>query len=201
MSAYRISDLISDAASLVRRRSSVRAVWLKKRIDPNLREQVLVAVAEAVGCRICSFAHREVILDSGGSVHALADFEGEEDKDDRTFTAVVWAQSLVENDFQGTSPAVDREFRDRFNDHERYDLETVATTMKLASSCGYEADGLVARLRGKPRPDSELGNEIIMASLYFPPAIVGGGLLMAKRREVKGVLRDFRSFSKRFDHR
>ncbi len=158
----------------------------------------MVAVAKAEGCRFCTFSHREMILNTGESVRALAEFEGESGKDERIFTAIIWAQSMVENDFKGAPTAIEAELHQRFSDQQRKDLETVALSMKIMSSCGHQADGLISRLKGKPRNGAALGTELVMALHYFPPAVGVYAALALKRREPRSLLRDFGRFSDDF---
>jgi AhpD family alkylhydroperoxidase len=198
MSQYTFPLALKDTAALLRRLPSVWGVWGKKRLDPHLREEVMVAVAAAIGCRYCTFSHREIVLQSGDDLLALAEHEQIEDPDERVFAAIVWAQSKVEANFGPAPTAIERELRSRFDDRECRDIETVAIAMKLMSSCGHRADGLVRRLNGQTG-DGRLGNQIVMALLYFPPAMLVYGALAAKRGSVRTLLRDFRRFSLTFN--
>lgn len=198
MSGYTLPHAIRDTGAIFARLPSVWGVWGKKRLDPCLREEVMIAVAAAVGCRYCTFSHREIVLQSGEDLITLAAFEQIEDLDERVFAAIIWAQARVEADFGPAPVAIEAELSSRFSETERRDLETVAIAMKLMSSCGHEADGLVKRLNGRGEPEGDLPNQILMAVLYFPPAIVVYAALAAKRGSVRSLLRDFRTFSSEF---
>ena len=198
MSEYTLSHGMKDTVTLLRRLPDIRAIWSQKRLDPHLREETMVAVAAAVGCRYCTFSHREMILQSGESLLALAEFERIENPDERAFAAIVWAQAKVEADFGPAPPAIEQELRDRFDPRECHDLETVAIAMRLMSSCGHEADGLVQRLKGQA-DTGNIGNQVIMAFLYFPPAALVYGALAARRGSARTLIRDFRRFSSTFD--
>ena len=197
MSEYTLPLALKDTATLLRRLPSIWGVWGRKRLDPHLREEVMVAVAASVGCRYCTFSHREMVLQSGESLLALAEFEQIENPDEHVFSAIVWAQAKVEADFGPAPTAIEQELRDRFDPGELRDLETVAIAMKLMSSCGHEADGFVQRLKGQSAPGG-LGNQILMAFLYFPPAFLVYGALAAKRGSARTLFRDFRRFSSTF---
>ena len=199
MSRYTITDALKDPVALILRIPGIWAIWGGKRLDPHLREEVMIAVATSVGCRYCTFSHREIVLQSGEDLMALAEFEQVEDHDENTFAAIIWAQAKVEAGFGPVSPAIERELRSRFTDSQCRDIETVALAMKLMSSCGHEADSLVERLQGKPRPGSSLGNEMLMATLYFPPAALVGLALAKKRGSFRSMISDFRKFSANFD--
>ncbi|MCO5315149.1 MAG: carboxymuconolactone decarboxylase family protein [Solirubrobacterales bacterium] len=197
MSEYTLPLALKDTATLLRHLPSVWGIWGRKRLDPHLREEVMVAVAASVGCRYCTFSHREMILQSGESLLALAEFEQVENPDERVFAAIVWAQAKVEADFGPAPAAIEQEMRDRFDAREQRDLETVAIAMKSMSSCGHQADGLVQRLSGHSAT-GRLGNQILMAFLYFPPAVLVYGALAAKRGSARTLFRDFRQFSTMF---
>jgi AhpD family alkylhydroperoxidase len=198
MSEYTLRLVLNDAAALLRRLPIAWAVWGRKRLDPHLREDVMVAVAAAVGCRYCTFSHREMVLQSGESLLALANFERIENPDERIYAAVVWAQAKVEANFGPVPPTIEGELRKRFADQECHDLETVAIAMKLMSSCGHEADSFVRQLKGQPI-SGRIGNQILMAALYFPPAVLVYAALSAKRGSARDLLRDFRGFSANFN--
>ncbi len=197
MNEYTLPLALKDTATLLRRLPSVWGIWGRKRLDPHLREEVMVAVAASVGCHYCTFSHREMILQSGESLLALAEFEQVENPDERVFAAIVWAQAKVEADFGPAPAAIEQELRDRFDAREQRDLETVAIAMKLMSSCGHQADGFVQRLSGHSAT-GRLGNQILMAFLYFPPAVLVYGALAAKRGSARTLFRDFRQFSTMF---
>ena len=56
---------LREAVALGRRGRDVAAVWRSGRLDPRLREEVMVAVAEANSCRLCTMAHRRWALAEG----------------------------------------------------------------------------------------------------------------------------------------
>jgi AhpD family alkylhydroperoxidase len=198
MIAYSLPLALNDTATLVSRLPSVWGVWRKRRLDPHIREEVMVAVAAAVGCRYCTFSHREMVLQSGESLIALAEFEQIRNPDERVFAAVIWAQAKVEADFGSVPAAIEGELRARYNEQECRDIQTVAIAMKLMSSCGHEADGLVGQLKGQSAKRGNLANQTLMAFLYFPPAILVYLSLALKRGSARSLLADFRRFSSEF---
>lgn len=86
--------LLRDAATLARRTPDAHAIWVAGRVDPKLREQVMLAVAHANACRWCTLAHRQWALAEGVSDAELAALEGQhaEEFDRRTWAAVAWAR-------------------------------------------------------------------------------------------------------------
>ena len=65
-----------STAALLRRTRDLWAIYLKHRLDPVFREEIMLAVAGADSSRQCSFAHREWALAEGISEAELAALEG-----------------------------------------------------------------------------------------------------------------------------
>lgn len=198
MSTYTLPNALADTGAILRRLPSIWGIWGRKRLDPHLREEVLVAVAAAVGCRYCTFTHREIVLQSGEPLMALADFEQVDDLDERVYAAVIWSQAKVEADFGPVPPAIERELSLRFDQRECRDIETVAIVIKLMSSVGHQADGFVKRFGRNRVSEGNLANQILMAALYFPPTFLVYAALAVKRGSLRTLLRDFRDFSASF---
>ncbi len=198
MSTYTLPQALADTGAILRRLPSVWGIWGRERLDAHLREEVLVAVAAAIGCRYCTFTHREIVLQSGEPLMALADFEQIDAPDERVYAAVIWSQAKVEAGFGPVPPAIERELRLRFDSRECRDIETVAMVIKLMSSVGHEADGLVQRFGRGSVSEGNLANQILMAALYFPPTFLVYAALAAKRGSLRTLLRDFREFSSTF---
>ena len=87
--------LAAQAAALARRLPDVAAVWGRGRLDPKLREEVMLAVAHANACRWCTLAHREWALAEGMTDAELAALENlrPETFDRRTWAAIAWSQA------------------------------------------------------------------------------------------------------------
>ena len=197
MSRYRLRDALEDALQVSSRLPTIWRIWHEETLYPHLREEVMVAVAAAVGCPYCTFSHREMILQSGESLVALADFE-QVDVEPRYFAAIIWAQAKVEASFGVAPPAIESSLRSTFTPEECHEIETVAIAMWLMSSCGHQADNLVERLNGSPQKGSSLGNELLMAAIYFPPALAVYFALAARRGSSRSLADDFRAFSENF---
>lgn len=125
----------SDLARLARRTPDLLRIWGRKRMDPKLREAVMVAVSQANGCRACSTAHRSWALRAGVTDDELAALENRDPAgfDRRTWAAVTWAQERAAALDRLAPPHLEAELERLYTHQERRDLELVADAMTLAN--------------------------------------------------------------------
>ena len=166
--------LLAHGGRITLRLPDVVAIWGARRLDPKLREEVMLAVAQANACRWCTLAHRRWALAEGVSDAEIAALENQDpgEFDRRTWAAVAWADARARADL-GPVPA---EFEDELARHyspaERDDLDLVTTLMTVANRSANTFDALLARLRGRPVPGSRLFDELLIGSgvvLSIPP--------------------------------
>ena len=174
---------LREAGALGRRGRDVAAVWRSGRLDPRLREEVMVAVAEANSCRLCTMAHRRWALAEGVSDAELAAIEGRDPQafDRRTWAAIVWAQARTRTDLGPVPEELEAELARHYGEGERADLELVTRVMGLANRSANTFDALLGRLRGRPVPGSRVGDELALAgivALSIPPV---AGYLAVRR--------------------
>ena len=200
---HTVASFLSETGWLLRRGTEVYAIWLRRRIDPVFREELMLTVARANSCRICSYVHREWALSSGLPEDELAALEGldAESFDARRWAAIAYVQALTQTEFESVPEPIEANFCARYSEHEQRDIVTVARAMAWANRLGNTLDSLVGRRRGEPFPGSRARDEIIVGGIAVitlgPPAV-----LVARRRgtPLREVLRDFDSFSKGFEH-
>jgi AhpD family alkylhydroperoxidase len=170
-----------EAAALVRGYRDLIAVWGRGRLDPRLREEVMVAVAEANACRWCTHAHRRWALAEGVTDEELAAIEGQDAErfDRRTWAAIAWAQARTRTDLGPVATELEIELARHYDERERADLELVTHAMGLANRSANTFDALVRRMRGRPAAGSRLGDEFALGSivaLAIPPVAAYLGL-------------------------
>jgi hypothetical protein len=195
---YTVAHLLRDVSYLLPKAPDLLAIW-RGRLDPVVREQVMVAVAEVNRCRYCAFVHTEwqrqverTQAGSAGEPPAL----GTEAEQAQLATEFGAARAAVE--FEG-SVALDPRF-DGLGERERDDVETVARAMTVANRVGNTVDALLARLRGDPVEGSRLANELAIALLFAGAAPWVAALLAYwRRQDPLSLLRDFRRFSAAFE--
>jgi AhpD family alkylhydroperoxidase len=177
--------LLWQAARIVPRLPDVAAIWMARRVDPKLREQVMLAVAQANACRLCTMAHRRWALAEGLTDAELAALEQHDagQFDRRTWAAIAWADARARTDLGPVPMEFEHELARYYTAAERADLELVTTVMSIANHSANTFDALLSRLRGSPQPGSRLLDELLVGSVVaasIPP--VAGYLALIRRR-------------------
>ena len=165
---------LRETAGLARRTPELIAIWSRGRLDPRLREEVMLGVARANACDLCTLAHRRWALAEGATDEELAAIEGHDAKrfDRRTWAAIAWAQARTRADLSPVPDELEAELARHYDERERADLELVTEAMGTANRSANTFDGLLERLRGRPVAGSRVGDELALGSivaLTIPP--------------------------------
>lgn len=154
-----------------------RLLWATagpKRIDPRLREIVLLAVSEANRCRYCRAAHGELARGAGVTDDDLAALRSRrwQDLPPRERAAVVSALRRAGFGVPDATPE-DAELERHFLPEEVAALATLVDAIRIANLSGNTVDMLLDRLRGahRPRRDSTLASELAVAGLWLAGAV------------------------------
>jgi len=191
---YRLGELIRDLAALVPRLPVILSVWVRKRMDPLFREEIMVAVARTNECRFCHFVHGQWALAEGAG-QAGRQGIGEEsgrDEDPARGLALAYAQALASCDFGAVPADLERQVRELFSEGRRREIETVARVMTVANLSANTFDALLSRKKGIPSGHSRLVDELVIGAgflLVYPVMI--GVLAVLQRRSPSAVWRDF----------
>lgn len=177
--------LLVQTGRIVPRLPDVAAIWGMRRLDPKLREEVMLAVAQANACRLCTLAHRRWALAEGVTDAELAALEDQDPErfDRRTWAAIAWADARVRASLGPVPAEFEHELARYYGAAERDDLDLVTTVMTVANRSANTFDALLARLRGRPVPGSRLLDELVIATgvaVSIPP--VAGYLALTRRR-------------------
>lgn len=198
---YRLHSLAGDVGALVPRGGDLLAIWGRGRVDPALREQIMVAVARANHCPYCTFAH-EHWAEAVGASPADVDAAGRdaEGLDPDTQLAIAYARARTVAAFGPVPEQLERAARARLGPRTMADIDTIARTMTIANRAANTVDALRARLGGQPVADSRLCDEVVVSTGFAaaaPPVVAM--LAWRGRRTPWQLLREFRTFRRRFE--
>jgi AhpD family alkylhydroperoxidase len=165
---------LRETAVLATRAPELIAIWGRGRLDPRLREEVMLAVAQANACDLCTLAHRRWALAEGVTDEELAAIEGQDPEqfDRRTWAAIAWAQAWTRADLSPVPDELETELAWHYDERERADLELVTQAMGMANRSANTFDALLERLRGRRVDGSRVGDELALGSvvaLTIPP--------------------------------
>jgi AhpD family alkylhydroperoxidase len=147
------------------------------RIDPRLREIVLLAVSEAHACRYCRAAHRELAVGAGVTGEEMDALHAQRWRDlgPRDHAAVVSALRRAGFGVPEAN-ADDPALEEHFVPGEVAALAALVDAIRIANLSGNTVDMLLGRIRGttRPRRDSSLPSELAVASLWALGAVPAG---------------------------
>jgi len=155
------------------------------RLDPALREKVMVAVSRMNRCRHCTAIHTAWASLAGLSDDELARIE---EMDPATFErrdwlAMKYARCLVAG---ADTREVEEELRQHYTDGEISRIAAVARGIDVANRSGNTWDSFESRLLGRGgETGSTLGDELAVLALLAP---AGGPFLLVSKavRALKG---------------
>jgi len=191
---YRLEELGRQAAALVPRLPDIFSVWVRKRMAPLFREEIMVAVARVNGCRFCNFVHGQWALAQGLDEGELGRIGrgGGPGGDPGRLLALDYAQALAQADFGPVPSDLERDVQERFTGRERSEIETVARVMTVANRCANTLDALLSRRRGVASGHSRPVDEwVIGAGFFLVYPVMMGVLAVMQRRSPLSVYRDF----------
>jgi len=194
---YTVPELVQDLKWVTTRLRELWSIWVRRRVSPALREQVIVAVAQTNACRMCEHAHARHALAAGVSDAELAALENmdEEAFDRSTWLAVAHARARTKADF---APDEGNELKvavvSALGPQTCNDVEDVARVMTVANRIANTLNALPDRRRGNPVPGSRLADELVINLLFLPGAWLGTLIAAIRQRKSPlGVWRQARS--------
>lgn len=183
---YRVPALLRDLVSVLARTPSLIAIWMGGRLPRALREQVIVAVAQANACRMCEHAHTRMALEAGVTDAELAALESMNAAalDRRTWLALAYARERTAADFAPVPDDVQHEaLVAELGTQTMRDVEDVARVMTVANRIANTLNALPDRLRGRPVPDSRWPDELLINLLFLPGAWLGTLIAAVRQRK------------------
>jgi len=163
-----VPRMTRDLLRVAARPRSIWRVWVRRELDPALREQVMLAVAHANACRYCVVAHHAWALAVGADAEDLAQLAGldPERLDPETQAELAWALARLQAGFGPVDAELERALAARRTPQERTDLDTVVRVMTIANLAGNTFEALLARRRGTTAPGSRLADEMAIGGAF-----------------------------------
>ena len=183
---------------ILARRRDVWAIAAKHRMDPALREAVMVSVARVNACRVCSYVHQTHALHVGLSVEDLERIVAGSAAvgESQLAAATAYAEARAEEGFGPPSGPLRDRLVEVFGARGADDVELAARAMHQANMVMNALEALVARARGQRPASSRLGDDLALAGVAAVAIVVGVPLLaVAWRRSPVVVFREMRSFA------
>ncbi len=194
---YTVRGLAAAALRFVPLAPRAGMVWGLRRIDPALRESVMLTVARANGCRYCSYIHQEWAIRNGAGDDEIAELEGIDVTafDRAKWSALVYARSLAENDFENVPAEILEDVAKYHSAGERRNIEAVALVMTIVNRSANTMDALLSRLRGAPASESLPAELVITTCLVATGPVLVPLLSLILRKSPRRLLREFRAFN------
>lgn len=191
---YTLHELTAATLRLVPLAHRAGMVWGLRRMDPAFREELMLTVARANGCRYCSYIHQEWAMRTGVSDLEIAQLEGTDPAhfDRAKWSALVYARSLAENNFADVPGEISEDVANYSPAGELRDIQTVALVMTIVNRSVNTMDALLSRLRGVPASESLPAELLITAGLVVIGPVVVPALSLILRKSPRRLLREFR---------
>ena len=183
---YTVRELFRDLGSVLGRAPSLMSIWIGRRLPPELREKVIVAVAQVNACRMCEHAHTRMALEAGVSDAELAALENMDEGafDRRTWLALAHARDRAQSGFAPISDHfAQAALSEELGPQTVSDVEDVARVMTVANRIANTLNALSDRRRGAPIPRSRLFDELVINILFLPGAWIGTLVAAARQRK------------------
>lgn len=188
---YTVPELFRDLIWVVWRVPRLWSIWVGERLPRALREQVIVAVAQANVCPMCQHAHARMALQAGVSDAELAALENMDERafDRKTWLAIAHARERAKAGFAPVTHSAEPESLANALGQQTYDdVEDVARVMTVANRIANTLNALPARRLGQPVPGSRLADELIINFAFLPAAWLGALVAAARQRKSPFVL-------------
>jgi AhpD family alkylhydroperoxidase len=196
---YTLSQLAAAFKRFIPLAPRAGMVWGLRGIDPTLREEIMLTVAQTNGCRYCSYVHQEWAIRTGVSDDEIAQLEGTDPAafDRAKWSALVYARSLTEHDFGRVPADILEDVAKHYSPSKRRNIEAAAVVMTIVNRSANTMDALLSRLRGAPASESSLAELVITTGLLaIGPAVVPALSLILGKSPLR-LLKEFRAFTAR----
>jgi len=173
---YTLRALLADVWAVLRHSPRLLAIYGRARVDPAVRERVMVAVSRSNACSVCTRVHEAWALRAGASPTELEQIGAGDlaglPADEQA--AIVYATALVESRFAGVGEDARALADARLDPERQLDIEAIARLVTLHNRSLMTVRTFVARAAVR-RGVSARVNDQVPGSIPAPH----GGLPLA----------------------
>ncbi|MFW2390237.1 MAG: carboxymuconolactone decarboxylase family protein [Polyangiales bacterium] len=183
---YSLRELFKDLGTLIGRMPALMSIWIGGRLPRDLREKVIVAVAQVNACKMCEHAHTRMALEAGVSDAELAALENmdEEAFDRRSWLALAHARDRTQSGFAPITDVASRDaLANEIGAQTTDDIEDVARVMTMANRVANTLNALSDRRRGQAIPGSRFVDELVINIMFLPGAWLGTLVAAGRQRK------------------
>lgn len=182
---YTLIELARELTWVASRLPSLWSIWVRGRLPKALREQIIVAVAQANACRMCEHAHTRLALQAGVTDAELAALQSLDESafDRQTWVILAHCTQRAKAEFTAIAPEEEAALVHALGERTYRDVEDVAHVMTIANRVANTLNAFSDRLHGKPNPQSRLVDELFINLLCLPGAWLGTLVAAARQRK------------------
>jgi AhpD family alkylhydroperoxidase len=183
---YSLRELFKDLGTLIRRVPALISIWIGGRLPRDLREKVIVAVAQVNACKMCEHAHTRMALEAGVSDAELAALENMDEGafDRRSWLALAHARDRTKSGFAPITDVASRDaLANEIGAQTVDDVEDIARVMTMANRVANTLNALSDRRRGEAIPGSRFVDELVINIMFLPGAWLGTLIAAGRQRK------------------
>lgn len=181
---YSFKTFRRDISYMRRNRSKLKEYRKTKRLSPQFRERIMLAVTSVNECRYCEWGHSKLALNYGCTEEEIErimkhDF-GSCDPDE--VTGLAYAQHYAET---GGFPTEDAKQKlvDFYGEQKAQDIQLSINMVTIGNLLGNTVDAFESRFRGLPPENGSLLFELFLYSIGFPFIILMRRKMKKKRKD------------------
>lgn len=181
---YTFKAFRRDISSMTKNRSQFKEYRKAKRLSPQFKERIMLAVTAVNECRYCEWGHSKMALNLGCTEeeieHIMKQDFGSCDPDE--VTGLAYAQHYAET---GGFPTEDAKQKlvDFYGEQKAQDIKLSINMVTIGNLLGNTVDAFESRFRGLPPENGSLLFELFLYSIGFPFIILMRRKMKKKRKD------------------
>jgi AhpD family alkylhydroperoxidase len=142
-------------------------------LDKRFIERIMLAVTQVNGCKMCSYAHTRMALESGMSAQEIRCMLSGEfaDVPDSQQKAILYAEHYAQTE-GNPSPESTAVLLESYGRDQAVAILAFIRIIMLGNAYGNSLGALQERLKGTPAPGSTLSGELLLLSSIIPVTLL-----------------------------